>query len=318
MTLEYPGTVESWTHEWSVHTHPTQYPGLGGFFWVGNQTDTGGLFATAYQGATTKESWAAIAADKYGPHPSAGSLHFNLRNDDDAFRFRWGPIFNEDTLFEIARDGVSTQLRLKFGLQGGVIAVGGRPGLRLFSRGGVEIDTGGLQPTASFRDGGVLELGPAPAGSGALRLSPGASVTARNPSGDGDIVLLATDGEGRTLLHDGAVLIDDSGRIEASAAVVGGFREVPFAAQPVLDAAQANTLKLTLAGDVVASELAGAVAGQALTVIVCQDARGGHRFAWPASVRGGMQIWPQAGACHAQTFVFDGTTLFATSEGVRQ
>jgi hypothetical protein len=81
-----------------------------------------------------------------------------------------------------------------------------------------------------------------------------------------------------------------------------GLYTVPFSATPVFDAGQRSTLKLTLTGDVTSSTLANAAAGQIFSLIVCQDATGGHAFAPPANVQWSPIGSSLAGTCVAESF----------------
>jgi len=83
------------------------------------------------------------------------------------------------------------------------------------------------------------------------------------------------------------------------------------------DAGLGNTFEVTLNANVSTANLINAQAGQWLQFIVCQPSSGGpFTFNWPGSVRGGMTVGTTAGKCSAQSFVFDGTSAFATSGGV--
>jgi hypothetical protein len=102
----------------------------------------------------------------------------------------------------------------------------------------------------------------------------------------------------------------------ASAFAPATFAEVSYAATPTFDGSAANTFKITLKGNVTASKLSHATAGEPLNFIVCQDASGGRSFAWPANMKGGAQIGTKAGTCSAQSFIFDGTNAYAVTGGV--
>jgi hypothetical protein len=101
---------------------------------------------------------------------------------------------------------------------------------------------------------------------------------------------------------------------------------VPYSASPVFDASLGNTQEIILAGDVTTSTLLNARPGQDLVFIVCQDANGGHRFAWPPNFKGGMSvggvnivgepIGTAPSTCSTQSFIYDGTTAYAVSHGV--
>jgi hypothetical protein len=83
------------------------------------------------------------------------------------------------------------------------------------------------------------------------------------------------------------------------------------------DAGLGNTFEVTLNANVSTTNLINAQPGQWLHFIVCQPASGGpFTFNWPGSVHGGMTVGTTAGKCSAQSFVFDGTSAFATSSGV--
>ncbi|HLW83366.1 MAG TPA: hypothetical protein VKS20_15110 [Candidatus Acidoferrales bacterium] len=83
------------------------------------------------------------------------------------------------------------------------------------------------------------------------------------------------------------------------------------------DAGLGNTFELTLNANATSTTLSNAQPGQWLSFIICQPATGGpFTFAWPSNVHGGMTIGTTAGKCSAQSFAFDGTSAFATSQGV--
>jgi hypothetical protein len=92
--------------------------------------------------------------------------------------------------------------------------------------------------------------------------------------------------------------------------------KVGFSAAPTFDASKASTFKLVLAGQATSSTLSGAVPGQLLNFIICQDGVGDHTFRWPNNVRGGMIAGTAASKCSVQSFVFDGTYAYAVSSGV--
>ena len=95
-----------------------------------------------------------------------------------------------------------------------------------------------------------------------------------------------------------------------------GRTNLPFSATPVFDLSSAGTQSITLTGDVTGSSVSSLADGQTVSFLICQDSGGGHAFTWPANVRGGMQVGTVAGACSAQSFVSDGTSLYATTPGV--
>lgn len=91
---------------------------------------------------------------------------------------------------------------------------------------------------------------------------------------------------------------------------------VAFSAAPVFDLSAAPTQSLTLTGDVTAPTVTNLSDGQTVSFLICQDSVGGHAFAWPSNVQGGMQVGNLAGTCSAQTFVSNGSKLYATTPGM--
>jgi hypothetical protein len=91
---------------------------------------------------------------------------------------------------------------------------------------------------------------------------------------------------------------------------------VPFSPTPVFDVSVAPTQSVTLTGDVTGATISNLADGQTVSFLVCQDSAGGHVFTWPSNVLGGMQVGTLPGKCSAQTFVSDGTKLYATTPGV--
>jgi len=67
---------------------------------------------------------------------------------------------------------------------------------------------------------------------------------------------------------------------------------------------------------VTSSTLSNATNGEVINFMICQDSGGGHTFAWPTNVKGGMTIGSTASTCSAQSFYFNGTTAYALSPGV--
>jgi hypothetical protein len=94
--IEYPGTIEVWSGNFSVHMNPScpvsPLCGPGANFWVGDEIDSGGLYVTAMNNAGGNSSTVTLAADRF-THTSHGSMNFVVRNTTDAFKFdvgAWG------------------------------------------------------------------------------------------------------------------------------------------------------------------------------------------------------------------------------------
>jgi hypothetical protein len=107
MAMEYPGLLETWTEEFSVHNNQQRcaIDGLcdtGAHLWVGDVHDHGGILATAYDVASSdnttidrSQSFVSITAQTFqgGSH---GDMLFALRDSQDNFRFQFGPRFFAD------------------------------------------------------------------------------------------------------------------------------------------------------------------------------------------------------------------------------
>jgi hypothetical protein len=107
-----------------------------------------------------------------------------------------------------------------------------------------------------------------------------------------------------------------SQQLDVNGAVSSALDTVSFSTTPTFDASLGNTQKITLTGNVTSSTLSNASAGEQIHFFVCQDASGGHTFAWPSNVKGGMTVGSTASSCSAQSFIFDGTNAYALSPGV--
>jgi len=83
-----------------------------------------------------------------------------------------------------------------------------------------------------------------------------------------------------------------------------------------VDLSKGSVFTVMLASDVKLEALRNPTPGQIVAFRICQDSRGGHRFAWPAAVRGGMAIGSAAGKCSVQTFVTTGDGIYAASPGL--
>jgi hypothetical protein len=108
--IEYPGVVEFWNQEFSVHAHPS-LPGRGAFFWVGDEIDSGGLFVTAMDNGGGNSSYVQLSADRF-THMSHGSMNFVVRNTTDAFKFDVGPWGSEVMAGQISSTASASNLDL--------------------------------------------------------------------------------------------------------------------------------------------------------------------------------------------------------------
>ena len=92
-----------------------------------------------------------------------------------------------------------------------------------------------------------------------------------------------------------------------------GFMEVPYSTTPAFTASSStgNSFFITLTGDVTSSTLTGATTGQIVSFTICQDAAGGHAFAWPINILSGATISGTMSACTNQVFIYNGTNAVA-------
>ena len=86
-------------------------------------------------------------------------------------------------------------------------------------------------------------------------------------------------------------------------ATVNSETDTSFSATPTFSTTSTVNY-LSLSGNVSSSTLAAGVNGQAMTFVICQDAKGGHTFVWPASVRGGGTIGAAPSTCSTQSFAY--------------
>jgi hypothetical protein len=102
MAMEYPGVLEVFAEEFSVHTNKQRCPvkgtcNYGAVLWVGDVDDFGGVMATAFDGVATdsftidrSKSFVSIRSETFGG-ASHGDMLFVLRDPLDNFRFQFGP-----------------------------------------------------------------------------------------------------------------------------------------------------------------------------------------------------------------------------------
>jgi hypothetical protein len=95
------------------------------------------------------------------------------------------------------------------------------------------------------------------------------------------------------------------------------FKAVTFSATPAFAyGSGATTFEITLTAPVTSSTVSGAAAGQGATFIICQDVTGSRTFVWPTAFKGAMTIGTTASKCNVQSFMYDGTSYYATAAGL--
>jgi hypothetical protein len=159
VALEYPGVIEAWSRDFSVHTNP--YGQGGARFWVGDDLDLGGLFVTAHINNLTDTGNVTLAADRF-THSSHGSMNFVTRNIDDSFRFNNGPYNLESMFGQIFKTQSSSNIEAYSGsLTASLIANSAQSAVQFGSRSAnrVDIITADSTPQVSVFPTGDVSIG---------------------------------------------------------------------------------------------------------------------------------------------------------------
>jgi hypothetical protein len=187
MGIEYPGVIEVWSHDFSVHMNHQLVNGTSANFWVGDEIDSGGLFATSFDNGGGSNSYTVLASDRFS-HASHGPLVFQVRNPGDTFKFQWGAYNSEVTRAAFANSSTATSLALAFGVVQSTMtadsAGNGAVNIGSVSATPVNLVAGNLPQLTVFPDGNVSMSGagdtaPLAVGSGSpFTVSSGGAVTA--------------------------------------------------------------------------------------------------------------------------------------------
>jgi hypothetical protein len=114
MAIEYPGVIEVWSQDFSVHfNHRLTGPETPARFWVGDEIDSGGLYATSFDRGGGSNSYTVLASDRFS-HTSHGPLVFQVRAPGDAFNFQWGAYNSEVTRASLTNGSTATNLVLNY------------------------------------------------------------------------------------------------------------------------------------------------------------------------------------------------------------
>lgn len=110
VSLEYPGVIEMWAHDVSVHNHSPEQPIQPARLWVGNHDDTGGMLLSATNSGGSR--YAEMISQLF-TGASGGDLRLTVREPDtDSFDFRAGRLGNEASALRVSGEG---QLQARFG-----------------------------------------------------------------------------------------------------------------------------------------------------------------------------------------------------------
>jgi hypothetical protein len=235
MGIEYPGVIEVWSDDFSVHfNHQLSGNGISARVWVGDEIDSGGLFATAFNKGGGSNSYTVLASDRFS-HTSHGPLVFQVRNPTDAFNFQWGAYNSEVTRVSLANSSTATSLALMYGaVQGEVTAD---------SNGSGAVNVGSVSPTPLNLVAGNLPQ---------LTVFPDGNVSI---GGSGDTAPLAVGSSGQfTVSTGGAVTASavnttalNAGSINASGLVTASALNSAAITTPILSAGSLTASSLSAA-----------------------------------------------------------------------
>jgi hypothetical protein len=162
MAMEYPGVIEVWSKDFSVHANNLKIPGTdGGRFWVGDQLDLGGLYVTANVNSLVDSGNVIIAADRFD-HTSHGNMNFVTRSQRDGFRFLNGAFGLEKTLAQILTSASTSNFEVDAGTTAGTLLADTAQGvIQLGSRTNnrVDIITADNSPQLSVFPTGDVSIG---------------------------------------------------------------------------------------------------------------------------------------------------------------
>lgn len=105
-----------------------------------------------------------------------------------------------------------------------------------------------------------------------------------------------------------------SGTSVKSNQISSAVNTVTFSATPTFDASLGNTQTITNTGNVTSSTLSNATAGEWVALNICQDATGGRKMVYPATVLRFQTPPAAASGCGSQLGWFDGTNLNAVAQ----
>src|SRR3954470_6744504 len=128
MALEYPGVLEAWVAEFSVHNHVNAIADSGARMWVGNHNDTGGLRMTAHR--RDGVMYAELSSELFD-RSSGGDMRFVVRRPpDDHWSFMSGGLSAEREVARIGGEGdVTARVASAARVVVGATGPGGRAGI---------------------------------------------------------------------------------------------------------------------------------------------------------------------------------------------
>ena len=94
--------------------------------------------------------------------------------------------------------------------------------------------------------------------------------------------------------------------------MAGNFQTLAFTSTPVFNAASYSSFLLTLTNNVTSSTITGGVAGEVITLDVCQNATGTYTFVWPTNLLNAPPVQANASSCTSVVAVYDGSTYWRT------
>jgi hypothetical protein len=226
MAIEYPGVLEVWAQDFSVHmNHQLGDSTAPAHFWVGDETDTGGLFMTALDNGGGDNSYTALASDRF-LHTSHGSMRLQVRNPSDGFQLQWGPYGSEETRASFTNTSTATNLNLVYGPIQGIVA-------------------------ADSSNGGVMSVGSLTA-SPLVLVADGGAVAKLFPDGDVSIGNIQ-DSARLSVGSSGLFTVTDGGAVSAASLAANSISAVSLSTSSLALSGPLSATNVTVAGSVVSA-----------------------------------------------------------------
>ena len=130
--------------------------------------------------------------------------------------------------------------------------------------------------------------------------------------------------EAMRILNNGNVGIGTAApgsTLDVAGAIRSTLTAVTFSATPAFNSALGNSFKLTLTGNVTSSTIVNGQAGEAITLLLCQDGTGTRTMTWPANLKlaaGSFTLTTTAGKCDSVSALYDGSNWYETARALNE
>ncbi len=113
MTIDYNGLVECWVGEWSIHRGLNYWDtegngnGWGGVLWVGDDSDVGGVRATARNNISQDPNlqYGELSVERFNATP-LGDFRLRLPSTDNEFQFVYGGRGSKNVVAKVSSKGL--------------------------------------------------------------------------------------------------------------------------------------------------------------------------------------------------------------------